>query len=439
MKKMLATILALAMAISVTACASGGGSSSASQQSGNSDKPYEGTKIVYAGESGSAFGEFYKSVTPEFTEETGISVEFFEVAHANTHDRFLTEALAGTGSIDVYQLDQPWIPEFASMGYLEEVTDEIKTQIDIDDFSESGLSTMSYNGTLYGIPFQYHTPVIFYRTDLFEAAGLDSPPETWDEYREYAKILTDEEKGIYGTCLEAAAVLEPVTHFLDKILQAGGNYWNAETGEVTFDSPEVKNALQWMYDLQHVDKSSPEGALGYENGDVYNLFLEGQVAMVSEWPYFYAGAQDPEQSNVVGKVGIAAPPKGTDATSALWAFGYGVSSASKNKDAAWMYCVWATSKDVLTRFSIDQATPNPRASAMAAIQDSSEVGDDIKNVLGVIDESCLRAQNVTNTPYFPAVQERLSLTLSNVMSGITGIDEEVAATAKDLKGILSGS
>lgn len=439
MKKLLAAVLVLAMATGMTACGSGGNSSDSGSSGGDTDKPYAGTKIVYAGESGSAFGEFYKSVTPEFTEQTGISVEFFEVAHANTHDRFLTEAMAGTGSIDVYQLDQPWIPEFASMGFLEEVPDEIKEEINLDDFSESGLSTMSYEDTLYGIPFQYHTPVIFYRTDLFEAAGLEAPPATWDEYREYAKILTDEENGIYGTCLEAAAVLEPVTHFLDKIVQAGGNYWDVETGEVTFDSPEVKSALQWMYDIQNVDKSSPEGALGYENGDVYNLFLEGRVAMVSEWPYFYAGAQDPEQSTIVGKVGIAPQPKGAEETSALWAFGYGVASASKNKEAAWEFCVWGTSTDILTRFSIDQATPNPRASAMTAIWESSDVDDDLKNVLSVIDDACLKAQNVTTTPYFPAVQERLSLTLSNVMSGINGLDEEVAATAKDLEGILSGS
>ena len=129
---------------------------------------YEGTKIVVGCESGSSFTEFYKSVAPEFTEQTGIEVEFFEIAHANTHDRFLTEALAGTGSIDVYQLDQPWVSEFASLGYLEPVTEEMKEEIDdFDDFSESGLATMSYDDVLYGLPFQYHTPILFYRSDIF--------------------------------------------------------------------------------------------------------------------------------------------------------------------------------------------------------------------------------------------------------------------------------
>lgn len=448
MKKLLVVVLVLALIVCAAGCASPAPSDtgqsstppSPQESSGNAEKPYAGTKIVVACESGSSFTEFFKSVTPEFTEQTGIEVEYFEVAHANTHDRFVTEALGGTGSIDVYQLDQPWIPEFGNYGYLQEVTEDMKSQVeDFDDFTESGLSTMSYDGVLYGLPFQYHTPVIFYRTDLFEAAGLSAPPTTWDEYREYAQILTDEENGIYGTCLEAAAVLEPVTHLLDKMLQAGANYWDPATGEVTFDSQGTRDALEWMYTVQNVDKTSPEGALGYENGDVYNLFLEGKVAMVSEWPYFYAGSQDPEQSNVVGKVGIADPPNGASDSSALWAFGHGVAASSKNKEAAWQFCVWSTSSDILTRFSINQSTPNPRKSAMAAVMESNDVPDDIKNVLNVIDVACAKAQPVTTTPYFPAVQERLSLTLSNVMSGVKTIEDEISATQADLEEILSGS
>lgn len=400
------------------------------------EKPYAGTKIVVGCEAGGAFTEFYKSIAPEFTEETGIEVEFFEVPHVNTHDRFLTEALAGTGSIDVYQLDQPWVSEFASLGYIEPVSDDMKAQIDdFDDFSESGLATMSYGGTLYGLPFQYHTPVLFYRSDIFEEAGLEVPT-TWEEYREVAKTLTKEDEGFYGTCIEGAAVLEPVTHFLDKILQAGGNYWNSETGEITFDSQASRDALAWMYAIQNEDHSSPEGALGYENGDVYNLFLEGRLAMVSEWPYFYAGSQDPEQSTVVGKVKVAAQPKGEVETSGLWAFGHGIASASKNKEAAWLYCLWSTSTDVLTRFSIAQATPNTRASAMEGVFASEEVPDDMKEVIRVINDACLKAQPVTDTENFPAVQERLSKTLSNVLAGITTIDEEVASTQADLEDIF---
>jgi len=437
MKKILVVALVVALLVSVAGCASPTSQVTTAPSNG---KPYAGSKIVVACESGSPFTEFFKSATPEFTDQTGIEVVYFEVAHANTHDRFITEAMGGTGSIDVYQLDQPWIAEFASYGYLQEVTDEMKSQVpDFSDFTQSGLSTMSYQDKLYGLPFQYHTPVIFYRTDLFEKAGITAPPKTWDEYRDYAKRLNDPANGIYGTCLEAKAVPEPATHFLDKILQAGANYMDPDTGKATFDSQGVRDALNYYLNIQNEDKTSPEGALGYENGDVYNLFLEGKVAMVSEWPYFYAGSQDPNQSNIVGKVGIADQPNGKADTSALWAFGHGLAASSKNKNAAWLFCTWSTSSDILARFSIAQATPNPRKSAMATVMASKDVSDDVKTVLSVVDEAAAKAQPVTLTPYFPAVQDRLARSLSNVVSGASTIEEEVAATQADLEKILAGS
>ena len=45
----------------------------------------------------------------------------------------------------------------------------------------------SYNGEVYSIPFFVHTPVVFYRTDLFEEAGIMEFPKTWEEYEEAAK------------------------------------------------------------------------------------------------------------------------------------------------------------------------------------------------------------------------------------------------------------
>lgn len=453
LKKILVVTLALAMSISIfSACGNQPGNtqpadskaeapkSSVSTESNNENnnaRPFEGQEIVYACEAGGIFTEFYRSIISEFEETTGIKVTFFEVAHENTYERFLTEAMAGTGSIDVYQLDQPWISAFASMGFLEEVNDQMKAGVtDFDDFSDSALGTMSYDHKLYGLPFQYHTPVLFYRTDLFEAAGLAGPPETWEQYREYAKILNDPANDVFGTCLEAKAAPEPVTHLLDKLAQNGAHYMNPDAGSVIFDSPETRDTFQFLYDIQNVDKTSPPGAVGYDNTDVYTVFLQGRAAMVSQWPYFYAASQDPSQSVIVGKVGVATQPAGKNKTSALWAFGHGVSSASNKKDAAWEFCKWSTESDVLARLSIAQTTPVPRTSANEIVYASNELTEETKGVLKALTEAANNAVSYTVTPNFPAVQSRLFITLSNIMSGIKTIDEEVMATQKDLEDII---
>src|SRR3712207_9165534 len=55
--------------------------------------------------------------------------------------------------------------------------------------------------------------------------------------------------------------------------------------------------------------------------------------------------EDPEKSRVVGKVGYGVMPRGPKAqASATFGDGIGVTAASKNKEAAYLYCQWAVSK-----------------------------------------------------------------------------------------------
>ena len=58
-----------------------------------------------------------------------------------------------------------------------------------------------------------------------------------------------------------------------------------------------------------------------------------------------AAAGGPEKSRVVGKVGYGVMPSGPKAqASATFGDGIGVTAASKNKEAAYLYCQWAVSK-----------------------------------------------------------------------------------------------
>jgi ABC-type glycerol-3-phosphate transport system substrate-binding protein len=95
------------------------------------------------------------------------------------HQQFLLDGLAGTGSYDVYEADQPWVPEFAQRKFIVNLNDKVK---DRQDFVGNTLETVSYKGNIYALPFIVHNIVMYYRTDLFEQAGISAPPATWDEY-----------------------------------------------------------------------------------------------------------------------------------------------------------------------------------------------------------------------------------------------------------------
>src|SRR3954452_25558335 len=79
-------------------------------------------------------------------------------------------------------------------------------------------------------------------------------------------------------------------------------------------------------------------------------FTQGRAAMWIDGVGWAPPVEDPNASRVVGKVGYALVPKGPKSQySATYGDGIGVTQASKNKEAAYLYCQWAVSKTVGAR------------------------------------------------------------------------------------------
>ena len=137
-------------------------------------------------------------------------------------------------------------------------------------------------GKTWGIPFQRSTIVLYWNKKAFQEAGLDpeKAPANWAEMREMAAKLTKR---------DAAG---NVTQWGVQIPSSGFPYWlfqglttpngielmNEAGNKVTFDAPEVVEALQYWIDLAQKDKVHPTGIV--EWGTTPKDFLEGKVAMM---------------------------------------------------------------------------------------------------------------------------------------------------------------
>lgn len=430
MKKKILGFISCAAVLSLLLCACGNkDNSDAGASAGGGDAGYEGTKLVIGVESGSPNIAFYQETVSEFTEETGIEIEWVEIPHDNMHERFVQEAISQSGAIDIYDTDQPWISEFASKGYLEPLGDKL-TDEDKADFYEAALDASSYEGEIYSVPFFVHTPIVFYRTDLFEEAGITEFPKTWEEYAEVAKKLTNGD--VYGTIIEAKQAGEPVTHLVDWIYQAGGSIIDVENN-ISVNSPENVEVFNYLLDMMYEDQSVMPGSIGYDNADVHNMFMQGKVAMVKNWPYMYAMAKDPEQSTVYDKFAVAVQPTGKEQATAAWTWGWGISSSSENKDAAWEFIKWATSSGKLAELGIANSNPVPRTSSLEVVQNDTTLTDFDKECIQIMSDALNYASNATENPNFPTVQNELSYTLSNIMSQQVGVEEGLEQAEQAIK------
>jgi ABC-type glycerol-3-phosphate transport system substrate-binding protein len=409
--------VAASTVVAIAGCAPGGGNKN------NGDGGEGGGSITIGVEAGSPWETYYGEKAAEFTKETGIDVEFQSIPHANMRQQFLSDAVAGGGSFDVFTVDQPWLPEFAANGYLVPL-DDVVTDEDRDDFLPHTLDTASYEGKLYGLPYMVHNTVLYYRTDLFEAAGLTKPPATWDEYREYAKILTDKDAGVWGTIIPGKQDGEVATRYESYLKQTGSDVAEAD-GNPTLDTEAGVEVFDMMSGIQFEDQSSPPGL--HDITDIQGQFLEGKVAMVLQWPYMYGMTADESQSKVVGNVGLAPAPGNPDQVSTTFSWGFGVNAASDNIDAATKWVMWATSSDVLTDLSIKNASPVPRASSTEAVAADTTLDDAAHDAMAVFSDSVAASTTIPMTPLYSQYQDAVAIAVSAVMSQT----QDAAAALKD--------
>ena len=78
------------------------------------------------------------------------------------------------------------------------------------------------------------------------------------------------------------------------------------------------------------------------------VFTQGLAGMRIDVDTQYAQINDPDSSQVAGKVGYFLMPEGPNGqhTFSITAWAVGISSNSKQKEAAWEFLRWATGKEI---------------------------------------------------------------------------------------------
>lgn len=222
---------------------------------------------------------------------------------------------------------------------------------DVDDFLKGAWEAAQVEGTQVGVPVTMEVhPTLFYRKDLLEEHNV-AVPQTMEELAEAAKKLTldtnnDGKTDIYGITMRGKRAA--ATSVWAAFLHSYGGDWLDENRNPAIDSPEAIAAFEMYGRL--LRESGPPGSTGNHWYEVVSSMSQGKVAFACDASLFYATIEDPEKSQVVGKVGysvLPAGPKGRVPSTVVWSIF--IPYLSENPEAAWMFIQWATSKDVSLR------------------------------------------------------------------------------------------
>ena len=97
------------------------------------------------------------------------------VAYEALHEKIVTSAISGAGTYDIVLVDCIWPSEFATRGFLLDVTDRVAPEVR-DDLYPAALQAVEHNGRLYGMPWINDCCYLFHNTKMLADAGIETPP-----------------------------------------------------------------------------------------------------------------------------------------------------------------------------------------------------------------------------------------------------------------------
>jgi multiple sugar transport system substrate-binding protein len=268
------------------------------------------------------------------------------VLSADATQRHQTLAEAGrakSGEFTVMALDSTWIPEFASNGWL--------TELSATDFPTAGLlsasvSAGSYQGKQYGYPGAADASVLYYRKDLLAAAKV-TPPKTWAELAAACDKVQAQQRGTVGCYGAGLKRSESFTVNVEEAVNSAGGELVTAAGTPGLDTAAAAAGVTAL--AQAVNAGTiANGSLGWDDQEAAQSFTDGELVFLRGWSTTWRDAQAADgSSKVAGRVGVATlvSPGGVG-VSTPGGYQLGISANARNQATAQDVIRWLASAEI---------------------------------------------------------------------------------------------
>ena len=297
----------------------------------------------------------FTALLDQYQEETGVTFELDVTPFGGMMEKSRNSLRSPEGAYDIINISSAGMAELYSSGYLRPLS-ELDPDFTIPEgvlrfgnTSYWNAQTQSFDpsGTLFGIPTNGNVQVLYYRTDLYEKAGL-SVPQTWDDLLANAKALHNP-PDVYGFVPRAArdSILYNWTPYL---FSYGGSFFaDAAAGNysVTLASPEALAALETYLKLGN--EAGPENFGAIAQAELTQLLATGKAAQAIAVTAIYSNLQDENSSVVAGHIGAALLPAGPGGKRASaaghWMAAISANVPEANQQAAMKFLEWFLDRD----------------------------------------------------------------------------------------------
>ncbi|MDK1346069.1 sugar ABC transporter substrate-binding protein [Streptomyces sp. 378] len=335
-----AVALGAVLALTATACGddgSGGGDGAEGSGTG---------KIVFWDNNGGVRTDIWKEIIADFEKaNTDIEVEYVGIPSTEVQSKYDT-AIQGGGLPDVGGVGAAMLAGIAAQNALEPLEDRLAKSSLGGKLNEGMVESVKVAGgsgdNMFTIPTSANNGTLYYRTDLFDQAGLEAPT-TWDRFYEAAEKLTDVKKNEFGYTIRGGA--GSIAQALDAMYGQSGitSFWDAGGEKTTLNDPKNVEALEKYAGLYK--KYTPAADL---NNDFTKMVAQWDSGTIGMLNHNLGSYQDHVKALGTDKFrGIPQPtgPGGKRVQVSNPVDGLGLFKSSKNKEAAWKFIEFAASHE----------------------------------------------------------------------------------------------
>ncbi|MEX1064128.1 MAG: extracellular solute-binding protein [Candidatus Paceibacterota bacterium] len=303
--------------------------------------------------------DFYDQAILDFERQNpNIKIVYRQLNFEDYERELVNSFAAGTGP-DIWLMHNTWLPKHKDK--IQPLPQNIQGQDEplftIKDFQDQFLdvafSDLTSGGQIYALPIYIDTLGLYYNRDLFNTAGITSPPTTWDEFNDAVKRLTTFDNR--GNIVRAGAAIgtsENINRSTDILtllmLQSGVRMTDGDNLNATFSkSVEGENvgetALQYYTDFANPSKT----IYTWNDQQHYSIdaFAQGNAAMMFNYSHHIATirAQSARFNFATARVPQIAGATVNINYANYWA--PTVSKQSANTTAAWKFLVSLSSPE----------------------------------------------------------------------------------------------
>jgi multiple sugar transport system substrate-binding protein len=375
---------------------------------------------------------------PEFTQKTGITVDFQKIPEQGIIDKYQVAMTAHSTDFDIFEAPEPLAAQYQALGAMAPLdpffNNPAATPADfnVSDIPSGSKAECTLSGQTYCLPIFGTVPMLWYNKMLFQQAGIATPPQQWSELVSDAQALTNDQHA--GICLRGSTSAPAA--FPAQMMMLYYLPYAAENKGIFLDgswnptlSTDGGHAFAQDY-AKLMTQAAPQGVGAYGFTDCQQAFAEGKVAMWYDDSAISARLYNPalyplaaQLAPVLGFDEMPCPPSNPNACmlSAPWGISINANVSADRQNAAYELLKWITSKEMQLREV--QSTSDPsfatRVSVLDTLTNGSVQTDVPKDLLTALKYGYthISPNALPQTAAFSEIQQPLGVALSNIISG----------------------